>query len=82
MICRYRARCFSDWARNEWIPEIALSLLRPYLVNIHKFFCGVLGVLVQWYKFDIRWISGFVSEWSLDGVKIVRSNGHKLATPT
>jgi len=58
------------------------SPLHPYLIHRHKFFCGVCSVLVQWYEFDIRWISSFVSERGLDGVEIVRSDGYELATTT
>ena len=53
----------------------------PYLVHSHKFFCCVCRVLAQWYEFYIGWLSGFIPERGLEGVKIVRSDSHKLPAP-
>jgi len=55
--------------------------LPPHLVYSHEFFCGIWPVFVQRYEFDVLWVSGLVSERGLDGVKIVRSDGHELSAP-
>ena len=52
-----------------------------YLVYSHKLLCRICLVFVQWYEFNVLWISGLVSEWGLDSVKIVGSDCHKLSTP-
>lgn len=48
-----------------------------YLIESHQFFTVHLLRLVQRDEVDLLWRESLIGEWSLDGVQIVRSNGHQ-----
>lgn len=50
-----------------------------YLVVFHHLLSSHLLCLVQGSKLDVLRREGFVSEWALDGVQVVGSNGDECA---
>jgi len=79
MMCRYLARCFSDYTSGVKVSSEWLGNARLYLIDLHELLRVIRFGFAEGYEGDVCWVLGVISKWRPQCIEIMGTDGDKLA---